>query len=181
MTKALLIIDYTNYFVASDGSLTCGKVAQDLEDYLVNLADKFYKNGDYVIFPTDGHTRDKFSPEYKLFPPHNIVGTPGQELYGKLKTWYLEHQDGDKIYKFNKNRYSSFQNTNLDNYLRERRIDDLYITGVCTDICVLHTAIAAYNLNYHITIPTKGVATFTEHGQEWALDHFKNSLGATLI
>lgn len=43
MTKALLIIDYTNDFVASDGSLTCGKVAQDLEDYLVNLADKFYK------------------------------------------------------------------------------------------------------------------------------------------
>ena len=40
MTKALLIIDYTNDFVASDGSLTCGKVAQDLEDYLVNLAEK---------------------------------------------------------------------------------------------------------------------------------------------
>ena len=39
----------------------------------------------------------------------------------------------------------------------------------------------AYNLNYDLTIPSKGVATFTEHGQEWALDHFKNSLGAKVI
>lgn len=35
MTKALLIIDYTNDFVADNGALTCGKSAQELEDYLV--------------------------------------------------------------------------------------------------------------------------------------------------
>ena len=122
-----------------------------------------------------------FSPEYKLFPPHNIVGTPGQELYGKLKDWYEAHKSSDRVYKFNKNRYSSFQNTNLDNYLRERKINDLWLTGVCTDICVLHTAMTAYNLNYNLTIPSKGVTTFTEHGQEWALDHFKNALGAKVI
>ena len=65
MTKALLIIDYTNDFVADDGSLTCGKPAQQLENYIVSLANKFYENNDYVIFPTDGHTGDKLSPEYK--------------------------------------------------------------------------------------------------------------------
>ena len=181
MTKALLIIDYTNDVVADDGSLTGGKPAQQLENYIVSLANKFYENNDYVIFPTDGHTGDKLSPEYKLFPPHNIVGTLGQQLYDKLNTWYKDHKGSDRIYKFNKNRYSAFQNTNLDNYLRERKIDNLWIAGVCTDICVLHTAIAAYNLNYQITIPTKAVTTFTKHGQKWALDHFKNSLGATLV
>lgn len=181
MTKALLIIDYTNDFVADNGALTCGKAAQQLDNYLVLLANQFYQNDDYIIFPTDGHNGDQFSPEAKLFPPHNIIGTPGQQLYGKVRTWFDQHHTSDKVYQFNKNRYSSFQNTNLDNYLRERKIDDLWIAGVCTDICVLHTAIAAYNLNYHITIPTKGVATFTKHGQEWAFDHFKNSLGARLI
>ena len=53
MKKALLIIDYTNDFIADNGSLTCGKPAQALEDYLIELANKFYDNGDYVIFPTD--------------------------------------------------------------------------------------------------------------------------------
>lgn len=38
-----------------------------------------------VIFPTDGHTGDKLSPEYKLFPPHNIVGTLGQQLTPGIK------------------------------------------------------------------------------------------------
>ena len=69
MTKALLIIDYTNDFIADDGALTCGKPGQAIEGHILELADEFYQNGDYVIFPTDGHTHDKFSPEYKLFPP----------------------------------------------------------------------------------------------------------------
>lgn len=181
MTKALLIIDYTYDFVADDGALTAGKTAQALEERLVKLADQFLQNGDYVIFPTDGHTRDKFSPEYKLFPAHCIVGTKGQKLYGKVKDWYEQHQDNDRVYQYNKNRYSAFQNTNLDNYLRERRINELCLTGICTDICVLHTAVSAYNLNYQITIPQAAVATFTKYGQKWALDHFKNSLGATII
>ncbi|RIN30252.1 cysteine hydrolase, partial [Staphylococcus succinus] len=66
----------------------------------------------------------------------------------------------------------------LDSMLRERNIKHLEIVGVCTDICVLHTAISAYNLGYAITISPKGVASFNPSGHEWALGHFKNSLGA---
>lgn len=62
--------------------------------------------------------------------------------------------------------------------LRERQVDTIEIVGVCTDICVLHTAISAYNLNYQLIIPKKGVATFNEAGHQWALTHFKTTLGA---
>ncbi|MDN8705040.1 isochorismatase family protein, partial [Staphylococcus aureus] len=41
-----------------------------------------------------------------------------------------------------------------------------------------HTAVSAYNLGYHITIPKDGVASFNENGHVWALGHFVNSLGA---
>ena len=182
MPKALLIIDYTNDFVADDGALTVGKPAQQLDSYLTELAEHFYNNGDYIIFPTDAHhLHDPFHPESKLFPPHNIIGTPGRTLYGKVGEWFQDHQDSERVYQFAKNRYSSFQNTNLDNYLCERHITNLWISGVCTDICVLHTAIGAYNLDYQLTIPKRGVATFTPHGDEWAFDHFKNSLGATIV
>lgn len=180
-SKALLIIDYTNDFVADKGALTCGKPAQDLEDFIVKTADQFEQAGDYVILPTDTHFKnDRFHPESKLFPPHNIKGTWGHDLYGKLNTWYQAHKDEEKVWQFAKNRYSAFVNTNLDNYLRERKIDDLTLVGVCTDICVLHTAIYAYNLNYKVTVLKDGVATFTDHGQEWALNHFKAALGATV-
>lgn len=60
----------------------------------------------------------------------------------------------------------------------ERSINQVEIVGVCTDICVLHTAISAYNLGYKISVPAEGVASFNQKGHEWALAHFKNSLGA---
>lgn len=65
----------------------------------------------------------------------------------------------------------------MDNYLRERRIDEVWIAGVCTDICVLHTAISAYNLDYHMVIPQAAVATFSLADAEWTMNHFKNVLG----
>ncbi|RIL78958.1 cysteine hydrolase, partial [Staphylococcus equorum] len=67
-----------------------------------------------------------------------------------------------------------------DTLLRERKIDTLEIVGVCTDICVLHTAATAYNLNYQLIIPKDGVASFNSQGHEWALTHFKDTLGATV-
>ena len=69
----------------------------------------------------------------------------------------------------------------MDIRLRERGITELCLTGVCTDICVLHTAVDAYNLGYQIVIPEKAVASFDATGHTWALNHFKNTLGAKII
>lgn len=180
--SALLIIDYTNDFVAPDGALTAGKPAQDIAERVTFLVNDFLTNGQYVILPTDLHeVNDPFHPETKLFPPHNLKNSWGREFYGPLQDWYESNQNNQQVYFYDKNRYSAFANSNLDNYLRERQITDLHLVGVCTDICVLHTAVDAYRLNYQITIHQDAVATFTENGQEWALAHFKNSLGATIM
>lgn len=181
VAQALLIIDYTNDFVADNGALTAGAPAQAIATSIVTLADQFLSAGDDVILPTDLHVaNDPHHPETKLFPPHNLANTWGREFYGPLATWYAAHKDDEHVYAFAKNRYSAFANTNLDNYLRERHITDLHLTGVCTDICVLHTAVSAYNLNYPLTIHEQAVATFTPNGQEWALAHFKDSLNAKI-
>ena len=75
-----------------------------------------------------------------------------------------------------KRHYSAFSGTDLDIRLRERGITELCLTGVCTDICVLHTAVDAYNLGYQLMIPERAVASFDEQGHEWALRHFKQTL-----
>lgn len=182
MKKALLLIDYTNDFIATDGALSCQEPGQALEQTLVTAADDFLANGDYVILPTDTHQKDDpYHPETKLYPPHNIEGTWGHELYGKVNTWYQKHQNDPHVFKFAKDRYSSFQNTGLDNFLRTHQIETLCLAGVCTDICVLHTAVSAYNLNYQLAILEKGVASFDPRGHKWALNHFKNALGAKLV
>ena len=151
--KALISIDYTNDFVATDGALTTGAAGQAIEETLVAQTKAFIENGDFVVFAIDRHELDdNFHPENKLFPPHNLAGTAGRELYGSLAPLYAKHQADKNVYWLDKRHYSAFSGTDLDIRLRERQITDIYLTGVCTDICVLHTAVDAYNLGYTIHI-----------------------------
>lgn len=180
MKKALVVVDYTVDFVAEDGALTCGLPGIQLESYITSLTEKFIEEKEFVVFPVDVHDEnDPYHPETKAFPPHNIRGTAGRDLYGTLKTVYEQHQD--KIYWMDKTRFSAFAGTDLDMQLRARKITEIHIVGVCTDICVLHTAVDAYNKGYSIVIHEKGVASFNEAGHDWALGHFENTLGATII
>ncbi|MEE6716154.1 isochorismatase family cysteine hydrolase [Schleiferilactobacillus harbinensis] len=177
--EALLIIDYTNDFVADKGALTCGAPGQKLAANIIALADEFRDQDGWVYLPTDVHTpHDPYHPESKLFPPHNVRNTWGREFYGPLKPWYAAHQAAERVTMFDKTRYSAFAGTALDLRLRERKIDTVHLVGVCTDICVLHTAVDAYNLNYQIVVHQNAVAALTPAGQDWALGHFAHVLGA---
>ncbi|OLN24269.1 isochorismatase [Domibacillus antri] len=179
MKKALLNIDYTYDFVADDGKLTCGEPGQALEGEIVRLTEQFIENGEYVVFVIDVHDEnDLFHPETKLFPPHNIRGTKGRDLYGKLQGVYEQHKDRANVYYMDKTRYSAFAGTDLDMKLRVRGIKEVHLAGVCTDICILHTAVDAYNKGYDIVIHENAVASFNEAGHHWALGHFSNTLGA---
>lgn len=182
MKKALLNIDYTNDFVAEDGALTTGVPAQELEEYIVDLTKKFHDNGDYIAFPIDLHyENDELHPENDLFPPHNIAGTKGRDLYGGLETLYQEIKDSQNVEYFDKTRYSAFVGTNLELQLRERGIEEIHIVGVVTDICVTHTAVDAYNKGFNIVVHEKGVASFNKDGHNWALNHVKNILGGQVV
>lgn len=179
---ALLNIDYTYDFVADDGKLTTGKPGQAIEQKITELTKSFILAGDYVVFPIDGHDEgDNYHPESALFPPHNIIGTKGRELFGSLKEIYQAHQKDENVYWLDKRHYSAFSGTDLDIRLRERGISEIHIVGVCTDICVLHTAVDAYNLGYKIVIHKDAVASFNQVGHEWALDHFQQTLGASVV
>ncbi|UFT99749.1 cysteine hydrolase [Radiobacillus kanasensis] len=180
--KALINIDYTYDFVADDGKLTCGKPGQEIEANIVNITKHFANKKDMVVFAIDGHDEgDSFHPETALFPPHNIKGTDGRDLYGSLKDTYEEIKGEDFVFYFDKTRYSAFAGTELEIKLRERGIEEVHLIGVCTDICVLHTAVDAYNKGFKIVVYKDAVASFDQPGHEWALRHFENTLGATII
>lgn len=181
MTKALLSIDYTYDFVADDGCLTAGKAAQAIETALVELTQSAYEAGDYIFFTIDGHDKgDTFHPETGLFPPHNIKGTRGRQLYGQLADLYETIAGDARVLWLDKRHYSAFSGTDLDIRLRERQVTTLMLTGVLTDICVLHTAIDAYNLGYALEIPERAVASVSSDRHRFALNHFKTVLGATI-
>ena len=179
--KALIIVDYSNDFIADSGKLTCGGAGQAIEGYLVERIKHYHEANENIFFMMDLHyENDPTHPESKSFPPHNIIGTKGRDLYGQVGAIYQDIKHDNHVFFIDKRRYDSFFGTPLDTLLRERKIDTLEIVGVCTDICVLHTAATAYNLNYQLIIPKDGVASFNSQGHEWALTHFKDTLGATV-
>ncbi|HEY9581883.1 MAG TPA: isochorismatase family cysteine hydrolase [Savagea sp.] len=180
MKEALLVIDYTIDFVAEDGKLTCGLPGQQLERYIVDTTKDFIEREQFVVIPNDVHEEnDPFHPETALFPPHNIRGTEGRHLFGELQSLYEANKE--RVIWMDKTRYSAFAGTNLDILLRERNIRTVHLMGVCTDICILHTAIDAYNLGYDIVVHTGGVASFDMEAHQFALKHFKNVLNAKVI
>ncbi|WP_462412793.1 cysteine hydrolase family protein [Neobacillus sp. Marseille-QA0830] len=177
--KALINIDYTYDFVADAGALTCGKPGQEIEDKITGLTKEFIEQGDYVVFAVDVHDKgDQCHPETKLFPPHNLRGTAGRDLFGALQEVYEANNQRENVLYLDKTRYSAFAGTDLEIKLRERGITEVHLVGVCTDICVLHTAVDAYNKGFKIVVYKDAVASFNQAGHEWALGHFEQSLGA---
>lgn len=178
--KALINIDYTFDFI--EGNLPCGEAGMAIQDSIASITNEFVSKGELTVFAIDLHMlNDSFHPESKLFPPHNIKGTSGRELYGSLKEVYETNRYLPNVHWIDKTRYSAFAGTDLDLKLKERKINDVYLVGVCTDICVLHTAIDAYNKGYNIYIYKDAVASFNEAGHKWALEHFESTLGATIL
>ena len=180
MKKALLVIDYTYDFVATDGKLTCGEPGQVLDNPIAAHIEQFIAEQELVIFANDLHEEnDTYHPESKLFPPHNIRGTVGRNLYGKVGETYAAYKE--KVLWLDKTRYSAFAGTNLAILLKERNIEEIHLVGVCTDICILHTAVDAYNQGIPTVIYENCVASFDAAGHNWALKHFEHTLGAKVI
>lgn len=180
--KALINIDYTFDFVADEGALSCKEPGQKIEDKICSITEEFISNGDYVIFAIDIHDEgDEFHPETRLYPPHNIRGTKGRDLYGRLDEVYQNNKHLENVVYMDKTRYSAFAGTELEIKLRERGITELHLVGVCTDICVLHTAVDAYNRGFKVVVYKDAVASFNQAGHEWALGHFNNVLGGKLV
>src|SRR5699024_6475472 len=146
MKKALINVEYTYDFVAADGKSKCGAPGQNIEKAIVSITKEFQNQEEYDAFGIDANEEDDtYNPDTATFPPHNIKGTSGMELYGELKTLYEMHQDDANVFYFEKTRFSASAGTNLELKLRERGINEVHLVGVCTDICILHTAIEAYN------------------------------------
>ena len=112
MPKALISIDYTVDFVADEGKLTAGAPAQAISEAIAQVTEAAFERGDYIFFAIDAHDEnDAFHPESKLFPPHNIKGTSGRNLYGPLADFYDKHKADSRVFWMDKRHYSAFSGT----------------------------------------------------------------------
>ena len=184
LVKAFILVDYTYDFVAEEGKLTVGEPGQAIEKAIAEKIQLASECGDFIFVINDLHDeKDVHHPEHKLFPPHNLEGSEGRNLYGSIHELInrLEKDHPDQIHRLDKRRYSAFCGTPLELILRQEGVELIELAGVCTDICVLHTAVDAYNRGFKVVIHENAVASFNADAHKVALEHFENVLGFEVL
>jgi nicotinamidase/pyrazinamidase len=173
MPNVVLVIDMVKGFLEPGHNLYCGDESRGIIPRIHELLSREQAAGSEIIFISDHHDPDDL--EFKMFPVHCVKGTDEPKVIPELAKFVTETN------VIPKNRYSGFYNTPLESLLAASAPEKIIICGVCTDICVMHTASDARNRDYAVEVPSDCVASFKQDAHEWALSHLKNTLGATVI
>jgi len=143
---ALILVDIQNDFCI--GSLAI-KAACSIID-VANKYIRLFEKHNLPIFATrDWHPKNhsSFKDFGGIWPVHCVQDTFGSMFYGGLNlpksTIVIS-----KATKVEKDAYSGFDETSLDNHLKKIKIKRLFIGGLATDYCVKATILDALNLGY---------------------------------
>ena len=161
--KALILVDLQNDFCPG------GALAVKGGDQVIPVANELQKKFDLVFATQDWHPKDHgsfasnhpgkkpgdrvdlFGIEQILWPDHCVQGSQGAQFVLKLDTKKIARvfQKGtDKTI----DRYSTFfdnghrKSTGLENFLKEKNVDEVYLAGLATDYCVKYSALDAAKL-----------------------------------
>ena len=173
MPNLVLVIDMVKGFLEPGHNLYCGDDAREIIPKVHSLLRHEQSLGSQVLFVSDHHDPDDL--EFQIFPVHCVKGTEEPDVIPEL----AEFVTGDNVVP--KNRYSGFFNTDLALRMENINPDKVIICGVCTDICVMHTASDARNRDYAVEVPADCVATFDPGAHAWALSHLQKILGAAVV
>jgi nicotinamidase-related amidase len=137
-TTALIVIDLQKGIIGMQSAHPVGEIVERSAE----LARAFRERGLPVVLvnvsgPPPGRT-DVERPKYSLPPDWT-------ELLPEL-----EQHPSDHI--VTKQRWGAFLGTDLDDYLRQRGVTQVALTGVATSIGVESTARSAYDLGYNVTL-----------------------------
>lgn len=163
----IIVVDLVNDFVSgkfgdSSKEALAGRIAGVLRQVPGNVP---------IIFTQDSHIHD--DPEFKVWGEHCLAGEWGSELCSEM----LEFRG----YNLRKRHYDAFFQTDLEGYIRAKGLDSLYIFGISTDICVLHTVSGAFHRYFQVTVPTDLCGAIDQRRHQESLDFMKRNYGTRLI
>jgi len=170
VADVVLVIDMVRGFVEQGHALYFSE-ARRIVPTIARLLEAEQAKGSHILYLCDNHDPDDL--EFRMFPRHCVAGTSETEVIPELKKYRGEY--------IPKKRFSAFYGTKLGERLAQLKPDKVTVTGVCTDICVLHTVGDARDRDYEVDVPANCVATFDPEAHRFALKHMEKVLGARLI
>jgi nicotinamidase/pyrazinamidase len=155
-SDALVVVDVQNDFLPG-GSLAVpagDEVVPVLNRYIAD----FVRAGLPVLATRDWHPPDhcSFRTQGGPWPPHCVAGTAGARFAPGLRL-PPSAVTVSKDTRPDENTYSGFQGGDLDQRLREAGVHRVFVGGLATDYCVLHTVKDALERGYDAILLTDAI------------------------
>lgn len=166
-TDALLIVDVQNDFLPG-GSLPVpagDQVIAVLNRYIALFARQSLP----VLATRDWHPANhcSFRAQGGIWPPHCVAGSAGAGLAGALKL-PASAVIVPKAMTAERDAYSGFDGTELARRLRAGGSERLFIGGLATDYCVLHTVSDALAQGFAVMLLQDAIRAVDLHPGETA-------------
>ena len=154
--RALMIVDLQNDFCPN------GALPAPDGDRIVPVINKLMNKFDIVLASKDWHPVN--TVHFKKWPAHCVRDTQGAEFHpdlkaGKIDKVFLKGTD-DKD-----DGYSAFEatNENLSDYLKENKVDEVYVTGLVTEYCVKQTVLEALRQGFKTFLIEDAIQGISAH------------------
>jgi isochorismate hydrolase len=152
---ALLVIDMQRYFVAPEGRASL-PAAQAILPGLRQLIDTFSAAKNPIFWTRHGHQgQHDLGVLGRFWGDYIRYGEEQWEIAPEVAP-HPEHIVIDKT------RYDAFWETGLAPLFKERRVEQVVITGVMTHLCCETTARTAFVRDYEVYFAIDGTATSSE-------------------
>ena len=183
--RALIIVDIQNDFVAG------GTLEVPHGEQIIPLVNELSRGFNLVVATQDWHppSHKSFASSHTgktpfetiqlgglaqvLWPDHCVQGTPGAEFHRRLDMNRIEaifrkgvDPEIDSYSGFYDNGHK--KTTGLSGYLRERKIESVYVCGLAADYCVFYTALDALKEGFKTVVIEDATRAINNDGFEKA-------------
>jgi nicotinamidase/pyrazinamidase len=147
VSTALLIVDVQHDFLPG------GALGVTDGDEVIPALVAAAEDADVVVVSRDAHPADhcSFADQGGVWPVHCVEGTHGAELHPAIAELEPDVRI-DKATTRDRDAYSAFDGTRLEEELRARGVDRIVIGGLATDYCVRASVLDALRAGFAVTV-----------------------------
>lgn len=156
--KALLVIDWQKEYIDSSSDYFVNSSLENETKSLNSLIEKYRKENFLIVFVKHNETEGI----------NFLHGSKNAELIDGVDV-----MDADVF--VDKYQISSFYKTKLEEVLEENSVDELYILGILTNLCVRGAISDAYDRGFDIKVIEDLCISFNSSIQKFTIDDLKET------
>ena len=152
---ALVVVDMLRYFASPKGRCFL-PASVGIAPRIRSLLDAWRFGGGTIVFTRHCHEDENdLGMLGRFFSDHIAAGEPDSQIIEML-----EPRDGERV--ITKTTYDAFIGTDLEEYLKKEKMEQVLVTGVLTHMCCETTARSAFCRGFEVYVPADATASSCE-------------------